>query len=133
MTYRTTALLDGFILLAGRPAGAVDNDPAARFRGALTYDFGVTNVRWEAATPEYSYVVFDLSWSFSWRAKWTEPAATSATGKDMSVGRNSDSAHRPWCDRRRFRIRAHEHRHKKCLRDLASVGNHLRFIMLHQG
>jgi formylglycine-generating enzyme required for sulfatase activity len=81
------------LLLAGAlPVFALaGNDPAARFRGAPTYDFGVTNVKWEAATPEYSYVTFDLSWSFSWRAKWTESAKTSATGKDMEV-ENWDAA-----------------------------------------
>jgi len=73
------------LLLAVASAARAANDPAARFRGAPTYDFGVTNVKWEAGTPEYSYVTFDLSWSFSWRAKWVEPAATSATGKDMEV------------------------------------------------
>jgi formylglycine-generating enzyme required for sulfatase activity len=67
------------------------NDPAVRFRGPLTYDFAVTNVKWEAATPEYSFVTFDLSWSYSWRAKWTEPAKTSATGKDMEI-ENWDAA-----------------------------------------
>jgi hypothetical protein len=76
---------------AAEPAGAGADDPAARFRGAPAYDFGVTNVRWEAATPEYSYVTFDLYWSYSWRAKWTEPAATSCTGKDMDL-ENWDAA-----------------------------------------
>jgi len=76
--------------LGAEPGGA--SDPAARFRGAPTYDFGVTNVKWEAGTPEYSYVTFDLSWSFSWRAKWVEPAATSATGKDLEI-ENWDAAY----------------------------------------
>ena len=66
----------------GLGAGGV-NDPAARFHGAPTYDFGVTNVQWEAATPEYSFVTLDLSWSFSWRAKWTEPADKNVTGKPL--------------------------------------------------
>ncbi len=57
----------------------------ARFRGAPTYDLMVTNVAWEAATKDYSYVTFDLSWGHSWRAKWVEPAATSVTGKDLEV------------------------------------------------
>ncbi|MBM4143067.1 MAG: formylglycine-generating enzyme family protein [Lentisphaerae bacterium] len=78
------------LLLAGS-ALAGENDPSARFRGPLTYDFAVTNVKWEAATPEYSYVTFDLHWSYSWRVKWTEPAKTSATGKDMEV-ENWDAA-----------------------------------------
>jgi len=80
--------------LTGVPAAAgADgaNDPAARFRGPLTYDFGVTNVKWEAATPEYSYVTFDLHWSFSWRAKWTEPADKNVTGKPLEV-ENWDAA-----------------------------------------
>lgn len=71
------------------PPGA--NDPAARFRGPLTYDFQVSNVTWKAATSEYSFVTFDLYWSYSWRAKWTEPAKTSATGKDMEI-ENWDAA-----------------------------------------
>ena len=72
-------------------AGEGDNVPEARFRGPATYDFGVTNVKWEAGTEDYSWVTFDLSWSFSWRAKWVEPAKTSATGKDMEV-ENWDAA-----------------------------------------
>ena len=77
---------------AENPSTALDvNDPAARFHGAPTYDFGVTNVKWEAATPEYSFVTFDLSWSFSWRAKWTEPAETSITHKPIEV-ENWDAA-----------------------------------------
>jgi len=88
---RLVRLAAGLALLTGIPNVRAENDPAARFRGPLTYDFGVTNVKWEAATPEYSYVTFDLSWSYSWRAKWTEPAATSATGKDMEV-ENWDAA-----------------------------------------
>ena len=78
-------------VLAAGVLAAGDNDPAARFRGPLTYAFGVTNVKWEAATPEYSYVIFDLHWSYSWRAKWTEPAKMSATGQDMEV-ENWDAA-----------------------------------------
>jgi len=85
--------------LAADPAGAGEtpsaglgaNDPAARFRGPLTYDFGVTNVKWEAATPEYSFVTFDLYWSYSWRAKWTEPADKNVTGKPLEV-ENWDAA-----------------------------------------
>ena len=42
------------LALASIGQAADGNDPAARFRGAPVYDFGVTNVRWEAATPEYS-------------------------------------------------------------------------------
>jgi len=79
------------LLLAGTEVARAENDPAARFRGAPTYDFGVTNVKWEAATPEYSFVTFDLSWSYSWRLKWTEPAKTSASGKDIEI-ENWDAA-----------------------------------------
>jgi hypothetical protein len=70
---------------------SADNDPAARFRGAPTYDLAVTNVKWEAGTKDYSFVMFDLSWGHSWRAKWVEPAATSVTGKDMEL-ENWDAA-----------------------------------------
>ena len=83
--------------LAGAAGGQADttgvgeSDPAARFRGPLAYDFGVTNVRWEAATKEYSYVIFDLHWSYSWRAKWTEPADKNVTGKPLEV-ENWDAA-----------------------------------------
>ena len=96
----TRAALACGLLLAAASAAWADNpstglgagDPAARFRGAPTYDFGVTNVKWEAGTEDYSWVTFDLSWSFSWRAKWVEPAATSATGKDLEV-ENWDAAY----------------------------------------
>jgi formylglycine-generating enzyme required for sulfatase activity len=75
----------GLALLAAVPAARAENLPAARFRGAPTYDLLVTNVHWEAGTEEYSFVTFDLSWGHSWRAKWVEPAATSVTGKDLEV------------------------------------------------
>ncbi|MFZ4398039.1 MAG: hypothetical protein ACOYOU_20695, partial [Kiritimatiellia bacterium] len=78
-------LVVGLAMLAVIPSVWAENDPQARFRGAPTYDFGVTNITWEAGTEEYSTVTFDLSWSYSWRAKWKEPAATSATGKDMEL------------------------------------------------
>jgi formylglycine-generating enzyme required for sulfatase activity len=93
-TLSVAAILALWLAAAGPAAettGVGINDPAARFRGAPTYDFVVTNVRWEAATPEYSYVTFDLYWSHSWRAKWTEPAETSVTGKDLEV-ENWDAA-----------------------------------------
>ncbi|MEI6149332.1 MAG: hypothetical protein WCS01_09580, partial [bacterium] len=79
------------MLLAAVSGARADDLADARFHGAPTYDFGVTNVKWEAGTAEYSWVTFDLSWSYSWRAKWTEPAKTSATGKDMEV-ENWDAA-----------------------------------------
>jgi formylglycine-generating enzyme required for sulfatase activity len=97
----TAAVLAGWLAAdaAAQSAGAAVapvaapgvNEPAARFRGPLAYDFSVTNVQWEAATPAYSYVTFDLYWSYSWRAKWTEPAKTSATGNDTEV-ENWDAA-----------------------------------------
>ena len=85
MNTRRLARLGMALLLAGMSNVMADDDAAARFHGAPTYDFGVTNVRWEAATKDYSFVTFDLSWSYSWRLKWTEPAKTSATGKDMEL------------------------------------------------
>ncbi len=88
---RWARFISGLALLAAASVSRADDLAAARFRGAPTYDFGVTNVTWEAATPEYSTVTFDLSWSYSWRAKWTEPAATSATGKDLEF-ENWDAA-----------------------------------------
>ena len=48
-------------------------------------DLAVTNVKWEPATEEYSYVTFDLSWSYSWRAKWTEPADKNVTGNPLEL------------------------------------------------
>ena len=72
-------------------SAVAENSPEARFRGPLVYDFGVTNVKWEAATPDYSFVTFDLYWSCSWRAKWIEPAKTSVTGKDLEF-ENWDAA-----------------------------------------
>jgi hypothetical protein len=81
----------GVALMLAVQVVSADNDPAARFRGAPTYDLAVTNVKWEAGTKDYSWVTFDLSWGHSWRAKWVEPAKTSATGKDLEV-ENWDAA-----------------------------------------
>ena len=67
------------------------NDPAARFHGAPTYDLLVTNVSWKVVNKDYTEVTFDLSWSGSWRAKWTEPAETSITHKPIEV-ENWDAA-----------------------------------------
>ncbi|MFZ4396702.1 MAG: hypothetical protein ACOYOU_13860, partial [Kiritimatiellia bacterium] len=82
---RRVAMSMAMALLLGAPGARAANDPAARFRGAPTYDLLITNVQWEAGTEEYSFVTFDLSWGHSWRAKWVEPAKTSVTGKDMEV------------------------------------------------
>ncbi|MFZ4395779.1 MAG: SUMF1/EgtB/PvdO family nonheme iron enzyme [Kiritimatiellia bacterium] len=71
--------------MCAEPSGDGGGDANVRFHGAPTFDFGVTNVKWEAGTADYSFVTFDLFWSYSWRQKWTEPARTSATGKDMEV------------------------------------------------
>jgi len=79
------------MLLAGAGGAVVDNDPNARFHGAPSHNLAVKNVRWEHATKEYSHVTFDLSWSFSWRAAWVEPAKTSVTGRDVRV-ENWDAA-----------------------------------------
>jgi hypothetical protein len=51
----------------------------------------VTNVSWKVVNADYTEVTFDLSWSGSWRAKWTEPAETSITHKPMEV-ENWDAA-----------------------------------------
>ena len=91
LPYRVLPVAVSIVALALTAVFGEDNDPAARFRGAPTYDFGVTNARWEAGTKDYSYVSFDLSWSYSWRAKWTEPADTSCTGQDIEV-ENWDAA-----------------------------------------
>ena len=45
----------------------------------------VANVKWEAATKDYSTVSFDLAWNNSWRAKWEEPADKNVTGKPLKV------------------------------------------------
>ena len=82
-------LLGVAALLATASRARADNDPAARFRGAPTYDLAVTNVKWEAATEQHSYVMFDLSWSYSWRAAWVED--NSVTGAPLKV-ENWDAA-----------------------------------------
>ena len=79
------------LLLAEAAAVLAANDPEARFRGAPACDLAVANVKWGAATKHYSYVTFDLSWPFSWRAKWTEPAEKNVTGKPLEV-ENWDAA-----------------------------------------
>ncbi len=84
-------LAAGLALLAGIPDIHAENAPEARFHGAPTYDFGVTNVTWEAGTKDYSWVTFDLYWSYSWRAKWVEPAEKNVTGKPLEV-ENWDAA-----------------------------------------
>ncbi|MEI6148320.1 MAG: hypothetical protein WCS01_04430 [bacterium] len=73
------------------PTGLGANDPAARFHGAPAYDLLVTNVSWQVVNKDYTEVTFDLSWSFSWRAKWTEPATNNVTGKPLEV-ENWDAA-----------------------------------------
>ncbi|MBM4149778.1 MAG: hypothetical protein FJ224_12175, partial [Lentisphaerae bacterium] len=62
-------LAAGLALLLGASSLVADDHAAVRFKGAPTYDLAVTNVKWESATKDYSYVTFDLSWSWSWRAK----------------------------------------------------------------
>jgi formylglycine-generating enzyme required for sulfatase activity len=76
------------LLWAIATASAADS-VAARFNSPLLNDMAVTNVRWEAGTPEYSTVTFDLAWSGSWRAKWTE--SDTVTGKPMEL-ENWDAA-----------------------------------------
>ncbi len=87
---RFMALLFGVAaLLVVAAVARADNDPSARFRGAPTYDLAVENVKWEAATDQHSHVTFDLSWSCSWRAAWTEE--DSVTGAPLKV-ENWDAA-----------------------------------------
>jgi hypothetical protein len=93
-----TSALVGLLLTCASPVcaeshstGLVANDPAARFRGAPTYDLLVTNVSWKVVNKDYTEVTFDLSWSFSWRAKWTELADKNVTGKHLEV-ENWDAA-----------------------------------------
>ncbi|MBM4143062.1 MAG: DUF4838 domain-containing protein [Lentisphaerae bacterium] len=65
-----------------------DPDAAARFQGgtAATNVIRIANVRrTDAAVEGRSELRFDLSWGHTWRAKWTEPAASSVTGRDLPV------------------------------------------------
>jgi hypothetical protein len=78
-------LLGATVLPAGASSALAANDPNARFRGIPPGDLAAANVRWEPAAKEHSYVTFDLSWSHSWRAAWTEPAESSVTGRDLRV------------------------------------------------
>jgi len=78
-------LLGATALLAGASSVLAASDPNARFRGIPPGDLAATNRRWESAAKEHSYVTFDLSWSHSWRAVWTEPAKSSVTGRDLRV------------------------------------------------
>jgi hypothetical protein len=84
-------LITVLLLLAGASAALADENAAARFHGAPTYDLAVTNVKWEAGTKDYSFVTFDLAWSGSWRAKWTEPPSNNVTGKPLEI-ENWDAA-----------------------------------------
>jgi len=70
------------VQIASRPAAP----PPARPGDSHRADHAkVTNVKWEAATKDYSYVTFDLAWGNSWRAVWTEPAEKSVTGKPLKL------------------------------------------------
>jgi len=91
LTCRLVRLAAGLLLLSATSGVMADNDPAARFRGEPPFDLAVTNVEWEPATEAYSYVTFDLSWSHSWRARWTEAAADNVTEKPLEV-ENWDAA-----------------------------------------
>ena len=90
--------LVGLLLTCASPVRAENpstwigaNNPAARFHGAPTYDLMVTNVSWKVVNKDYTEVTFDLSWSGSWRVKWTESADKSVTGKPIEV-ENWDAA-----------------------------------------
>jgi len=62
-------------------------DAEARFRGgtAATNVVRIANVRRTDAGDGQSELRFDLHWGNTWRAKWTEPAASSVTGRDLPV------------------------------------------------
>ena len=79
------------LLLAVASGALADENAEARFGGPPTNDLAVTNVKWEAGTKDYSFVTFDLSWSGSWRAKWTEAAEDNVTGKPLEL-ENWDAA-----------------------------------------
>jgi len=73
---------------ADAPGVAVNADAAVRFRGgsADVNHVRIANVRQhDGPLAGQSEVLFDLSWGHTWRAKWTEPAATNVTGKDLPV------------------------------------------------
>ena len=73
--------------------GVVHADPSgkARFVGKSVSDMAVAHTQVRAGTEKHRLVGFDLSWSGSWRAKWTEPAKRSATGKPLAL-ENCDAA-----------------------------------------
>ncbi|MDP6353628.1 MAG: SUMF1/EgtB/PvdO family nonheme iron enzyme [Planctomycetota bacterium] len=54
-------------------------------------NLAITNVKLEAGRANHSLVSFDISWSGSWRRKWTEPAGKSPTGKAREL-ENWDAA-----------------------------------------
>ena len=64
-----------------------DPDAEARFRGgtASTNVIRIANARRMDAAGGQSELRFDLSWGNTWRANWTEPAASSVTGQDLPV------------------------------------------------
>ncbi|MCJ8331606.1 MAG: hypothetical protein MJH11_16715 [Lentisphaeria bacterium] len=78
------------LLLCFAAVGQADTGKA-RFVGKSVSDMAVANTQVSAGTEKHSLVGFDLSWSGSWRAKWTEPAKRSATGKPLAL-ENWDAA-----------------------------------------
>ncbi|MDP6631000.1 MAG: hypothetical protein QGH29_08495 [Kiritimatiellia bacterium] len=74
------------LLLCFAGVGRAASAGEARFVEKDASDMAVANTEVSAGT-----VGFDLSWSGSWRAKWTEPAERSATGKPLTL-ENWDAA-----------------------------------------
>jgi len=65
-----------------------NDDAEARFKGgsAGVNHVRIANVRrQDGPLAGHSEIVFDLSWGRTWRAKWTEPAATDVTSRDLRV------------------------------------------------
>jgi hypothetical protein len=71
------------VTAAPSPASAT----ASRVADAIT----ITNLTWEPGTQDYSTLSFDLAWSNSWRAMWTEPVEKNVTGKPLRL-ENWDAA-----------------------------------------
>jgi formylglycine-generating enzyme required for sulfatase activity len=71
-----------------RPSAGANDDAEARFRGgsADANHVRTANVRrLDGPVAGQSEVQFDFSWGHAWQAKWTEPAATNVTGRDLPV------------------------------------------------
>jgi len=72
----------------GQEAPPANDDAEARFKGgaAGVNHIRIANVRRaDGPVAGQSELQFDLSWGHTWRAEWTEPAATNVSGKDLPV------------------------------------------------